>query len=185
MPKIQGIHSGGTIGQVIDRPTTQQLAFVLPCNGAAVSRTTYAKLFAVIGTTHGEGDGSTTFNVPDGRGRFRRGIDEGTGRDPDVSGRTAANPGGATGDNVGSIQGHAFQTHDHPTAAVDDTNFRTLNIGLAGGVDLNDGGATATTVGASTALTIATRAASGAHAQASSNESRPVNGSTKFWIIWK
>lgn len=36
----------------------------LPCNGAAVSRTTYANLFAVIGTTYGAGDGSTTFNVP-------------------------------------------------------------------------------------------------------------------------
>ena len=36
----------------------------LPCNGQAVSRTTYANLFARIGTTHGVGDGSTTFNVP-------------------------------------------------------------------------------------------------------------------------
>lgn len=41
----------------------------LPENGAAVSRTTYANLFAVIGTTYGVGDGSTTFNVPDSRGR--------------------------------------------------------------------------------------------------------------------
>ena len=37
----------------------------LECNGTAVSRTTYADLFAVIGTTYGAGDGSTTFNVPD------------------------------------------------------------------------------------------------------------------------
>ncbi len=37
----------------------------LECNGAAVSRSTYAALFAVIGTTYGVGDGSTTFNVPD------------------------------------------------------------------------------------------------------------------------
>lgn len=36
----------------------------LPCDGAAVSRTTYADLFAAIGTTFGPGDGSTTFNVP-------------------------------------------------------------------------------------------------------------------------
>ena len=42
----------------------------LLCQGQAVSRTTYAKLFAVIGTTYGSGDGSTTFNVPDMRGRF-------------------------------------------------------------------------------------------------------------------
>ena len=37
----------------------------LECNGAAVSRTTYSALFAVVGTTYGAGDGSTTFNVPD------------------------------------------------------------------------------------------------------------------------
>ncbi len=42
----------------------------LLCNGAAVSRTTYAKLFDVIGTTYGAGDGSTTFNLPDLRDRF-------------------------------------------------------------------------------------------------------------------
>lgn len=37
----------------------------LECNGSAVSRTTYSELFAVIGTTYGSGDGSTTFNLPD------------------------------------------------------------------------------------------------------------------------
>ena len=44
----------------------------LACNGAAVSRTTYADLFAAISTTFGVGDGSTTFNLPDLRGRFPR-----------------------------------------------------------------------------------------------------------------
>ena len=47
----------------------------LLCNGAAVSRTTYASLFAVIGTIYGSGDGSTTFNVPDFRGRVPAGVD--------------------------------------------------------------------------------------------------------------
>ena len=42
----------------------------LLCNGAAVSRTTYANLFAVIGTKYGSGDGSTTFNLPNLHGRF-------------------------------------------------------------------------------------------------------------------
>lgn len=37
----------------------------LLCDGSAVSRTTYSRLFSAIGTTHGAGDGSTTFNVPD------------------------------------------------------------------------------------------------------------------------
>lgn len=42
----------------------------LLCDGSAVSRTTYASLFAAIGTTWGVGNGSTTFNLPDGRGRY-------------------------------------------------------------------------------------------------------------------
>ena len=45
----------------------------LLCDGSAVNRETYADLFAVIGTTFGEGDGSTTFNLPDLRGRFIQG----------------------------------------------------------------------------------------------------------------
>lgn len=51
----------------------------LLCNGQAVSRTTYATLFAIIGTAYGAGDGSTTFNVPDMRSRFASGIGNGPG----------------------------------------------------------------------------------------------------------
>lgn len=62
-------------------PTGSILAFAgatapagyLPCDGSRVSRTTYSALFAVIGTSFGQGDGSTTFNVPDLRGMFVRG----------------------------------------------------------------------------------------------------------------
>ena len=53
----------------------------LKCNGALLSRTTYASLFAVIGTTYGAGDGSTTFALPDLRGEFVRGADDGRGID--------------------------------------------------------------------------------------------------------
>ena len=53
----------------------------LKANGAAVSRTTYAALFAAIGTTFGAGDGSTTFNLPDLRGEFVRCWDDGRGVD--------------------------------------------------------------------------------------------------------
>lgn len=55
----------GLIGYFHDIPDGWLL-----CNGAAVSRTTYAKLFNVIGTRYGEGDGSTTFNLPNLEGRF-------------------------------------------------------------------------------------------------------------------
>lgn len=47
----------------------------LICDGSAVSRTTYANLFSVIGTTYGTGDGSTTFNIPDIQGKVPVGID--------------------------------------------------------------------------------------------------------------
>jgi microcystin-dependent protein len=45
----------------------------LLCNGSAISRTTYSALFSAIGTAHGQGDGSATFNLPDYRGQFLRG----------------------------------------------------------------------------------------------------------------
>lgn len=46
----------------------------LACDGSEVSRETYSELFAVFGTTFGAGDGSTTFNLPDLRGQFLRGV---------------------------------------------------------------------------------------------------------------
>ena len=53
----------------------------IKANGAAVSRSTYSALFSAIGTTFGSGDGSTTFNLPDMRGYFPRGFDDGRGVD--------------------------------------------------------------------------------------------------------
>jgi microcystin-dependent protein len=58
--------------------TTAPTGFLL-CQGQAVSRTTFATLFGVIGSTFGSGDGSTTFNVPDMRGRVAVGVGTGTG----------------------------------------------------------------------------------------------------------
>jgi len=51
-------------GQILMWPTASAPTGYLNCDGTAVSRTTYAALFAVVGTTFGSGDGSTTFNVP-------------------------------------------------------------------------------------------------------------------------
>lgn len=76
------------------------------CDGASLDRTTYSKLFTAIGTSHGSSSG-TTFNVPDYRGRFLRGVDHAAGRDPNKVGRTAAATGGNTGDTVGSVQGNS------------------------------------------------------------------------------
>lgn len=58
------------IGSVMDYAGATAPTGWLICNGAAVSRTTYSVLFALIGSTYGQGDGSTTFNVPDLRGRM-------------------------------------------------------------------------------------------------------------------
>ena len=85
----------------------------LLCDGSAVSRTTYAALFAALGTAHGEGNGETTFNLPDYRGTFLRGVDMGAGRDPDAASRTAPGPGGNSGDAVGSVQNDQMQSHRH------------------------------------------------------------------------
>jgi microcystin-dependent protein len=79
----------------------------LLCDGSAVLRADYPALFDAISTYHGQGDGSSTFNLPDYRGRFLRGVSGGTGRDPNAGARSAMNTGGRTGDLVGSVQGDA------------------------------------------------------------------------------
>jgi microcystin-dependent protein len=89
----------------------------LLCDGSTVSRETYRRLFDAIGTAHGQGNGSTTFHLPDLRGRFIRGTDDmgtgASGRDPNAGTRTAANSGGNTGNNVGSVQADQEQEHQH------------------------------------------------------------------------
>ena len=85
----------------------------LLCDGSLVNRSTYTKLFASIGTAFGIGDGSTTFNLPDLRGRFMRGVDGSAGNDPDNSTRTASNTGGNVGNTVGSVQSDALKSHTH------------------------------------------------------------------------
>ena len=75
----------------------------LIADGSAVSRTTYAALFAVIGTIYGNGDGSTTFNLPDMRGVVVRGVDRGRNLDP--------------GRVQGTYQGDLFASHSHGNTA--------------------------------------------------------------------
>lgn len=73
--------SGTPIGTVLFFAANTAPTGFIKANGAAISRTTYADLFAIIGTTFGAGNGSTTFNVPDMRGNFARGWDDGAGVD--------------------------------------------------------------------------------------------------------
>ncbi|MCE1114164.1 MULTISPECIES: phage tail-collar fiber domain-containing protein [Pseudomonas] len=74
--------AGLTAGHVAHFAMSTPPAGWLKRNGAAVSRVTYARLFAVIGTQFGAGDGSTTFNLPDDRGYFDRGWSDGRNVDP-------------------------------------------------------------------------------------------------------
>ncbi len=116
----------------------------LPCNGAAVGRMTNPDLFAAIGTAWGNGDGATTFNVPNLQGRFLRGLSGGTGIDPDAGGRTASAAGGNTGDAVGTIQGDVFSNHSHGVNISGSTNTAGSHshqyVKVSGASDLNDGG---------------------------------------------
>lgn len=82
----------------------------LLCDGSAISRTEYANLYNVIGVSWGAGDGSTTFNLPDMRGMFLRGVSGESGNDPDADERLVLNDnGGNTGNSVGSYQGDAIR----------------------------------------------------------------------------
>ena len=85
----------------------------LLCDGSAVSRSTYTELFAVVEGNFGIGDGVNTFHLPDLRGRFVRGVDHGTGRDPHATSRDTSQFGGNMGDAVGSVQNDTFESHTH------------------------------------------------------------------------
>jgi microcystin-dependent protein len=143
------------IGEVFDFAGSSAPSFSLLCYGQAISRTTYAALFAVIGTTYGAGDGSTTFNVPDLRGRVVAGQDDMGGSSAD---RLTAQTGGVDGDTLGAVGGtethtlteaqmpshaHSFSAttssdglHGHPARYGPNGGSETASTG---GIALNDG----------------------------------------------
>lgn len=138
--RLQASESGANVpvGSVFAfaGPTTAIPDGYLRCTGEAISRTTYARLFSVIGSIHGPGDGTTTFNLPDYRGYFLRGVNEGGPNDPAAGDRIASEAGGNSGDAVGSRQ--LAQVGDH-------THVPPLpGVGYAG---LADGGAYSIEVG--------------------------------------
>ena len=82
----------------------------LLCDGSEVSRSEYANLYNAVGVCWGIGDGSTTFNLPDMRGMFLRGVSGESGNDEDADERLVLNDnGGNIGNNVGSYQGDAIR----------------------------------------------------------------------------
>ena len=103
----------------------------LPCDGAEISSAGYRELYDAIATAFGGDKDKGTFNVPDLRGRFLRGVDQGKKRDPDAATRIADpdHGGGNTGDKVGSVQEDQFASHKHTFAATHGRNISGSSLG--------------------------------------------------------
>lgn len=154
----------------------------LLCDGSSLSRSTYADLHTAIGEAFGSASGST-FNIPDLRGRFMRGVDGAVGRDPDRASRTAMNSGGNTGDNVGSVQAHGTaknglalsdpgHTHNRKSGGVTEYII-TTNVGTAGfPAGASEMTSAANTGSATTGITLGN----------GDNETRPLNAYVNFII---
>lgn len=98
----------GPSGVLAMWPTDTPPSGWLICNGQAVSRTTYSVLFGIVGTTFGTGDGSTTFNIPDYRGRVPIGAGQGAG----LTNRALAATGGFETHTLTQAQ---MPVHQHTT----------------------------------------------------------------------
>lgn len=143
----------------------------LLCNGATVPRSSYSALYSVIGNRFGYGNNSSTFHLPDFRGRFLRGRDGGVNLDPDRGSRTAMNPGGAIGDAVGSVQGDEFRSHNHGYQDI----YHSEYLGTVGGLPNNRG--SGDTDGDNSGYEISRTSAS-----KGGNETRPLNANVNYII---
>jgi microcystin-dependent protein len=125
----------------------------LLCYGQAVSRTTYASLFSAISITYGSGDGTTTFNLPDFRGRIAAGQDNMGGS---AASRLTTAVSGVDGTTVGASGGdQRQQSHTHTATVTDPGHNHTFaSVGAAGGAgNIQSGGGTVTTPPTSTSTT--------------------------------
>jgi len=128
----------------------------LLCDGSAISRSTYSTLFSAISTTYGAGDGSSTFNLPDLRGRVIAGQDDMGGSSAD---RLTDQTGGLNGDTLGGTGGS--ETHTLTTAQLashthsfSDTDSITAMTFLNDGLGVNRGGSGASSSSNSISVSI-------------------------------
>lgn len=157
-----------TTGMLIPYGTSTCPAGTIAANGDPVSRTTYAALFAKIGTTFGSGDGSTTFNLPNTSGVFLRGT--GTQTISSIATPTIT---------LGGIQGDAFQNHAHPFGL--DTGTMVNGANGAGGAATNFAKGNGSLNGTMLANGASLDAGSGT--PRTSTETRPANLGVKFCIV--
>lgn len=116
------------VGSIMAWPTATVPGGWLECDGSAVSRSTYAALYAVIGTSYGVGDSSTTFNLPNYKDYFLRGFDaSGT----DAASRTDRGDG-TTGAAVGTKQAAALLPHNHTGTTSGAAAHRHFTVNSAG-----------------------------------------------------
>jgi len=167
---VAGVPSGSVFCMAVATVPTGYLE----CNGAAVSRSTYAALFAIIGTAYGTGNGSSTFNLPDLRGEFIRGFDNGRGVD--------------NGRSIASSQSSQFGQHNHNVSASSSSsvtdpghthtmNFNQGNIISSGGAfGLKDSGTANRINNANTGISVSTTTSisqSNRGGTSNSSETRP------------
>lgn len=173
------------VGSVAVWPMTTVPTGWLEADGSAISRTTYAELFAVYGTAYGAGDGSTTFNIPNYKDYFLRGFDAaGT----DASSRTDRGDG-TTGAAVGTKQPYDTKAHTHTASVTDPGHAHGFTGGNKGGTTSSSfgaGGTTApaneTTLGISPATTGIT-VSNSTYPSTGGSETRPKNVTVKFIIL--
>ena len=112
--------AGVPVGTILTFGASTPPSGFLECNGSAISRSTYASLFSILSTTHGAGDGSSTFNIPDLRGQFVRGWDNSAGVDASRV--------------FGSTQTDQNKNHTHTTDSVTLTGgIRKISEGFGSG----------------------------------------------------
>lgn len=123
--RIQVLEAGNYIGKVSWNAGATTPSLHLLCHGQAVSRTTYAVLFTAIGTSWGPGNGTTTFNVPDLRGRILAGLDNMGGTNANrmsVLGATATTLGGYGGSQNLHQHSHTATQVGHAHSGTTSTN---------------------------------------------------------------
>ena len=129
----QTIYDATNVGAVLDFTGSSAPTKTLLAYGQAVSRTTYATYFALVGTTYGAGDGSTTFNMPDLRGRTAIGKDNMGGSA--ASRVTSSSTNGANSTTLGGAGGaetHTLTTAQLPDYAAGASNARAVTSGAGG-----------------------------------------------------